>query len=217
MNGWRPLLLPAFLQRRRAAALEVLVMVVVARRVVIMAATLARRVFVVITAPARRVGAGVRARLAALLVRRLLLAFAVARARVRRRCGRELRLGGPAGDRLGEERGPLVAGHDDHHVLLEIRGRLGRAGRRGLLPVGVARRLAIGGAVEEPGELPVGAGEDEQREGDEAQHRRQPAEEVRHRRLPRRVRRRRRRRRPREAAHGQELCSGPHGCVGVKA
>lgn len=61
----RPLLLPAFLQRRRAAALEVMVMVMVvvvvhpARRVFVMVAALARRVVVVITAPARRVGAGV--------------------------------------------------------------------------------------------------------------------------------------------------------------
>uniref|UniRef100_A0A8R7V8D7 Secreted protein n=1 Tax=Triticum urartu TaxID=4572 RepID=A0A8R7V8D7_TRIUA len=175
-------------------------------------------VMVVAAAPARRVGgvaSELRAHLAALLVHLLLLFVDGARACCRRRC--ELYLDCPASGRLGEERGPVVAGHDDHDVLLEIQGRLGRAGRRGLLPV-APRLLAVPVAVEVPGELPVGARQDEQRQGDEPQHRRQAAEQVRHRRLPWRVRRRpvdqpvrrRHHRRPRAVAHGDELGSGPH-------
>lgn len=66
------------------------------------------------------------------------------------------------GDRLGEERGPLIAGYDDHHVHvhLEIQGRLGVLDAPDDEPFSPS-------ASPVAGELPVGAGEGEQHEGDE--------------------------------------------------
>jgi hypothetical protein len=129
--------------------------------------------------------------------------------------------------RHGQECGPLVAGHDDHHVLQPpIPGRSGLAVRRALLPIASTSRPVVVGVVarlsggEAARELPVGAGQGEQRQRDEPQHRGQPAEEVRHRRLPRRVPRRQRcrraraRRRRRGAAargHGLLAACRPHG------
>lgn len=92
-------------------------------------------------------------------------------------------VGDTADDGRGQERGRLLPRHDDGDEARERRrGCCGRDGRR-LGPVGGGRG---GVGVEVAVELPVGAGEDEERQRDEAQHGGQPAEEVRHRRAPRR-------------------------------
>jgi hypothetical protein len=110
----------------------------------------------------------------------------------------------------GEERRPLVAGHDDHRVLPPtLPGAL--AGRCGLSVAGPGLRARAGAGLAfrvvvvvrllaAAGQLPVGAGQGEQRQRDEPQHGRQRAEEVRHRRLPRRRHRARRPRRRRRGA-----------------
>ncbi|GER52639.1 nuclear factor Y [Striga asiatica] len=88
--------------------------------------------------------------------------------------------------RRRQEGRPFLPRHDHQEFLFHLRRRrrlrvrlLGGAGLE-ILPVAAA------------GELPVGARQDEEREGNEAEHRRQAAEKVRHRRVPRRPLRRRR-------------------------
>ena len=79
--------------------------------------------------------------------------------------------GGAAGTGRGEEGPPR---HDDHdprfEALLRFGGRLGA----GLATSAPILSIAIS-ALEVAGDLPVGAGEDEESEGDEAQHREKQA------------------------------------------
>lgn len=83
----------------------------------------------------------------------------------------------------------MIAGHDDEELVIEEGGVLAGGGVGRLLVVGVGGGVVVGvvAGVEVAGELPVGAGQDEEGEGDKAEHRRQAAEEVGDRRLPRRV------------------------------
>lgn len=82
----------------------------------------------------------------------------------------------------------MIAGHDDEEPVVEEGGVLAGGGVGRLLVVGVGGGVVvIVAGVEVAGELPVGAGQDEEGEGDKAEHRRQAAEEVGDRRLPRRV------------------------------
>ncbi|GER39748.1 DNA-directed RNA polymerase II subunit RPB2 [Striga asiatica] len=88
-----------------------------------------------------------------------------------------------------QESGFHVSGHDDQKLLLEDRRRLVVGSAVSFLSAALDVSL-----VAVAGELQVGAGEYKQGEGYEPQHRRQAAEEVRHRRVPRRHRGGRRRR-----------------------
>nr|ACG48151.1 hypothetical protein [Zea mays] len=100
--------------------------------------------------------------------------------------------GRPARHRRGEVRRLRVPGHDHQYLLLPYRRRQARRRLRSAAGAGVGAVLASppgGAALQVPGELPVGARQDEKRQGYEAQHRGQPAEKVRHRRVPRGVRR----------------------------
>jgi hypothetical protein len=104
---------------------------------------------------------------------------------------------GMADDGRGQEPRRLLPGHDDCD---EVRNRW----RLGPLAIGTG---AFGGVQQVSVDLPVGAGEDEERQRDEAQHGGQAAEQVRHRRVPRRGRWRRR-----PYGHGRAWrWSWPHG------
>lgn len=121
---------------------------------------------------------------------------------------------GAAGDRGREEGGLAVAGHDDDDALLAERRGLGSVATACWTVHFAVTAAAVVARFEVAGELPVGAGEDEEGEADETQHHRQRAEEVGNRRLPRRVRRARRGGGRRLGGGGATACvklaSGPH-------
>lgn len=83
--------------------------------------------------------------------------------------------GSAAGDGGSEKGGLVVACHDDHDPFF-INGGGGIFGRVCSFGVAVVGVFRVVGLVEVAGELPVGAGEDEEGEGDQAQHGRQPSE-----------------------------------------
>ncbi|GFZ05292.1 glutamine dumper 1 [Actinidia rufa] len=101
--------------------------------------------------------------------------------------------GSSARNWCGQERWFLLSRHDHEEFLLNDRQYFQFIVLTGLAELEILISEATTAGVEVTGELPVGAIEDEEGEGDEAQYHRQDAEEVRHRLVPRRHLRRRRR------------------------